>query len=159
MALMGIASGMLIVPLEAILQWRAPDDRRGSVIALANVLIFSGVLAGSLATFALSRAGVSSRGVLMAAAVATIAGTVWALRILPEALLRLVLVLLTHTFYRLRVIGRAGVPASGGGTRKAPNALRTIQISTRCPLTSSERSRSLPAAKSTSSISGAATPR
>ena len=114
MALMGIASGMLIVPLEAILQWRAPDDRRGSVIALANVLIFSGVLAGSLATFALSRAGVSSRGVLMAAAVATIAGTVWALRILPEALLRLVLVLLTHTFYRLRVIGRAGVPASGG---------------------------------------------
>src|SRR5439155_148214 len=80
MALMGIASGMLIVPLEAILQWRAPDDRRGSVIALANVLIFSGVLAGSLATFALSRAGVSSRGVLMAAAVATLAGTVWALR-------------------------------------------------------------------------------
>lgn len=114
MALLGISSGLLIVPLDALLQWRAPADRRGSVIALANVFVFSGVLLGSIAAEALSRAGLSPRGILIGAAVATLAGTAWALRILPDALLRLLLVLLTHTFYRLRVIGRTNVPASGG---------------------------------------------
>ena len=35
-------------------------------------------------------------------------------RKLPEAALRLVLILLTHTFYRLRVHGREHVPLEGG---------------------------------------------
>jgi acyl-[acyl-carrier-protein]-phospholipid O-acyltransferase / long-chain-fatty-acid--[acyl-carrier-protein] ligase len=114
MTLLGMASGLLIVPLNALLQWRAPGDRRGAVIALANVLIFSGILAGSLAAEALSRAGLSPREILVGAALATLAGTAWALRILPDALLRLVLVLLTHTVYRLKVLGRTNVPAEGG---------------------------------------------
>ncbi|PYS93152.1 MAG: acyl-[ACP]--phospholipid O-acyltransferase, partial [Acidobacteria bacterium] len=114
MMLLGMASGLLIVPLEALLQWRAPAERRGAVIALANVFIFSGILGGSLVAESLSRAGVSSRGILIGAALATLAGTVWALRMLPDALLRLVLVLMTHTFYRVRVLGRANVPSQGG---------------------------------------------
>ncbi len=114
MVLLGVASGLLIVPLDALIQWRAPHDRRGAVIALANVFIFGGVLAGSLLAEGLSRAGLSARGIIVGAALATVAGTWWALRLLPEALLRLVLVLLTHTFYRLRVVGRENVPETGG---------------------------------------------
>jgi len=114
MALLGVSSGLLIVPLDALLQWRSPPDLRGGVIALANVLVFSGVTVGSLAAEALSRLGFSPRGILLAGAAATVAGTLWALRVLPDALLRLVLVLLTHTFYRLRVEGRRNVPAEGG---------------------------------------------
>src|SRR6266850_647058 len=114
MALLGIASGLLVVPLNAILQWRAPADRRGGVIALANVFIFTGILGGSLGAEALSRAGFSPRGILIGAAVATLAGTIWALTLLPDALIRLCLVLLTHTFYRVKVIGRENIPARGG---------------------------------------------
>ena len=114
MALLGIASGLLVVPLNALIQWRAPDDRRGAVIALSNVLVFSGVLAGSLLAEALSRAGLSARGILIGAAGLTLAGTLWALRILPDALLRLVLILMTHTVYRLRVTGQRHVPERGG---------------------------------------------
>ncbi|MFO0983600.1 MAG: hypothetical protein U1E76_18040 [Planctomycetota bacterium] len=37
MTLLGIASGIVVVPIESILQWRAPAGRRGAVIALSNV--------------------------------------------------------------------------------------------------------------------------
>jgi acyl-[acyl-carrier-protein]-phospholipid O-acyltransferase/long-chain-fatty-acid--[acyl-carrier-protein] ligase len=105
---------MLVVPLNALIQWRSPADRRGAVIALSNTFVFGGVLVGSLGATALSEAGLTAGGILLAASVAAAAGTVWALWLLPEALLRLVLVLLTHTFYRLRVVGRENVPARGG---------------------------------------------
>lgn len=114
MALLGIASGFIVVPLNALLQWRSPPSRRGAVIALTNVFVFGGILAGSLGAQGLSLAGLSPRQILFGAAVATMAGTVWALRLLPDALLRLILILLTHTFYRLKVIGREHVPARGG---------------------------------------------
>ena len=114
MALLGMASGLLLVPLDALIQWRSPDDRRGAVIALSNTFVFGGVLAGSLAAAVLSEAGLTAGGILLAASVATAAGTVWVLWLLPEALVRLVFVLLTHTVYRLTVVGRENVPARGG---------------------------------------------
>ncbi len=114
LVLLGVAGGLLVVPLNALIQWRAPEDRRGAVIALSNAFVFGGVLAGSLCAEALSRAGLSARGILVAAALATAAGTLWALRLVPDAFLRLVLVLLTHTLYRLTVAGRPHVPEKGG---------------------------------------------
>jgi acyl-[acyl-carrier-protein]-phospholipid O-acyltransferase/long-chain-fatty-acid--[acyl-carrier-protein] ligase len=114
MAVLGIASGFVVVPLYAVMQWRAPEERRGAVIALSNALAFAGILAGSLGAEALSQIGFSARGILFGAAVITIAGTIWALWLLPEALLRLVLVLLCHVLYRLRVVGRANVLERGG---------------------------------------------
>lgn len=120
MALLGVAAGLLIVPLDALLQWRAPAERRGAVIALTNTFVFAGILGGSLGADALSRAGLSAGGILVAASLATLAGTAWALWLVPDAFLRLVLVLLTHTFYRLTVLGRTSVPESGGALL-APN--------------------------------------
>lgn len=114
MVLLGMASGLLVVPLNALIQWRSPDDRRGAVIALSNTFVFGGILVGSLSAKALSGVGLSAGGILLAASVGTAAGTVWALRLLPDAFLRLVLVLLTHTFYRLKVVGREHVPERGG---------------------------------------------
>jgi acyl-[acyl-carrier-protein]-phospholipid O-acyltransferase/long-chain-fatty-acid--[acyl-carrier-protein] ligase len=114
MFLLGIASGLLIVPLNALIQWRSPGDRRGAVIALTNTFVFSGILAGSLSAEAFSGLGLSPSGILVAAALATAGGTVWALWLLPDAFLRLVLLLLTHTFYRLTVVGREHVPDEGG---------------------------------------------
>ena len=114
MAILGVSGGLILVPLNALLQWRSPADRRGAVIALGNVFVFGGVLAGSLGAEALSRLGLPPAGILVAASLATLAGTVWALTLLPDAFVRLVLVLLTHTFYRLTVVGRGRVPDRGG---------------------------------------------
>ncbi|HXZ43619.1 MAG TPA: MFS transporter, partial [archaeon] len=114
MALLGIASGMLDVPLNALIQWRSPDDRRGAVIALSNSFIFGGILLGSLSAKILSEIGLSASGILLAVSAVTAVGTGWALWLLPDAMLRLVLVLLTHTFYRLTVVSREHVPERGG---------------------------------------------
>lgn len=114
MALLGFASGFIIVPLNALIQWRAPEDRRGAVIALTNVFVFSGIFAGSLAVALLAHLGVTPQGVMLVGSLLLATGTAAAIRLLPDALLRLVLVLLTHSIYRLRVLGRTGLPAEGG---------------------------------------------
>ncbi len=124
-ALMGLASGAVVVPLNAILQWRSPADRRGGVIALANVFIFIGVLFGSLGTQALSSLGLTARQILVAASLFTVSGTVWAMYLLPDFLVRLVMVLMTHTFYRLKVIDDHHVPREGGALI-APNHVSFI---------------------------------
>src|SRR6266542_6451999 len=52
--------------------------------------------------------------VFMITAAATLAGTIYVLWLLPDALLRWVLWLLTRTLYRVRVLGRENIPEKGG---------------------------------------------
>jgi acyl-[acyl-carrier-protein]-phospholipid O-acyltransferase/long-chain-fatty-acid--[acyl-carrier-protein] ligase len=118
--LLGVASGFVIVPLDALLQWRAPEQHRASVIALANALAFSGMLLGSLLGGSLAAAGTSTAGIFLGAGAITLLGTAFAVFVLPEALLRTVLLLAVRTFYRLRVVGLENVPAKGG-VLLAPN--------------------------------------
>ena len=114
MLVLGMASGLVFIPLNALIQWRAPADRRGSVIALENTCVFAGIMLGSLAGGALANAGLSTSGIFVATALVTATGTSWALWLLPDALVRLVLVILTHTMYRVRIVGREHVPHQGG---------------------------------------------
>ncbi len=114
MVVLGTSSALIFVPLNALIQWRAPDDRRGSVIAFENTCVFTGILFGSLGAGALANSGVSTTGIFTATAVFTLLGTAWALWLLPEALLRVVLVILTNSLYRLRIVGHRHVPTTGG---------------------------------------------
>ena len=114
MVVLGISSALIFVPLNALIQWRAPHDRRGSVIAFENTCVFTGILTGSLAGGALASTGVSTTGIFITTAIFTVVGTAWALWLLPEALLRAVLVILTNSVYRLRIVGLEHVPKTGG---------------------------------------------
>ncbi|MFQ5742665.1 MAG: acyl-[ACP]--phospholipid O-acyltransferase [Acidobacteriota bacterium] len=114
MALLGAAGGLILVPINSLIQWRAPADRRGGVIAVANLFVYTGILVGSLAAGVLGRVGLSPRAILVVVAVAVAGGTIWALRLLPDAFLRLGLLLVTHTIYRLTVVNRQRVPQPGG---------------------------------------------
>ena len=114
MTLLGISSGLVVVPLNALVQWRAPAARRGAVIALTNGLAFAGILAGTLGCGLLAQLGASSPLILLVAAAITLAGTCWAIWLLPDALLRLCVILLAHTLYRVRVCDAQRVPETGG---------------------------------------------
>ena len=114
MALLGIASGFVVVPINALIQWRSPEDRRGAVIALANTAVFTGVLAGSLSAGLFSFLGLSASGILLVAGTGTLAATLLALYLVPDSFLRLLLTFFTHTFYRLVVVGRERIPERGG---------------------------------------------
>ena len=114
MVLLGASSGLLIVPLNALIQWRSPAERRGAVIALSNVLVFTGVFVGSISATFFAKLHFSPESIFFVASLATAAGTAWAVWLLPDALLRLGLILATHSVYRLKIIGRNHIPAEGG---------------------------------------------
>ncbi|MCA8963849.1 MAG: MFS transporter [Planctomycetes bacterium] len=114
MAVLGVASGFIVVPLNALLQWRAPAERRGAIIGLVNFLAFAGILLGNLGCLLLSQLGADCATILWIAAVPTLLGTIWAIWLLPDALLRLVILLLTNTLYRVRIVGAQHVPEKGG---------------------------------------------
>lgn len=113
MALLGIASGCINVPINALIQWRAPADRRGAVIALGNMFMFGGVMVGSLGAGFLSHIGLSATDILLACAGMALIGTVIVLWLLPDSLIRFTVVLLPRLLYRLTVIGRDSVPREG----------------------------------------------
>lgn len=114
MTMLGVSSGLLTVPLAALIQWRAPEDRRGAVIALSNVFVFWGTMLGSLAVSGMAELGLTCQTINIITAVAVLIGTFAAVRLLPEALLRLCMILITNTVYRVKIIGRDHIPAEGG---------------------------------------------
>jgi acyl-[acyl-carrier-protein]-phospholipid O-acyltransferase/long-chain-fatty-acid--[acyl-carrier-protein] ligase len=114
MACIGVASGFVVVPLNALIQWRAPRDRRGAIIAFANFVAFAGILLGSLACNWMAQLAWSSHTIVLGTSIATLLATAWAIWLMPESFLRLALVLATSTIYRLRIVGRQHVPAEGG---------------------------------------------
>ena len=125
MVILGVASGLLLVPLNSLIQWKSPAERRGGIIALANIFVFSGTLAGSVGATLLANSGLSPQAIMGAASMVIVVGTGWALWLLPDALLRLALILATHTFYRLRIMDRRHVPEEGGALL-APNHVSLV---------------------------------
>jgi acyl-[acyl-carrier-protein]-phospholipid O-acyltransferase / long-chain-fatty-acid--[acyl-carrier-protein] ligase len=114
LGLLGIFCSFIFVPLNAILQWRSPADRRGAVISFSNTCVFTGILSGSLGGGALANVGFSTSSIFLITAGVTIGGTVWALRLMPDVFLRLMFVIFTNTLYRLRIVGQEHIPQSGG---------------------------------------------
>jgi acyl-[acyl-carrier-protein]-phospholipid O-acyltransferase / long-chain-fatty-acid--[acyl-carrier-protein] ligase len=112
---MGFSAGFFLVPINALLQHRPPADRKAGVLAAANLLSFVGaLLAAGATTLLMNTLGLGPMGVFLLSAVVTLGATAYVLVLLPDALLRLVLWLLTHTFYRIRVEGRLNIPEKGG---------------------------------------------
>jgi acyl-[acyl-carrier-protein]-phospholipid O-acyltransferase / long-chain-fatty-acid--[acyl-carrier-protein] ligase len=111
--LMGIATGFLIVPLKSIVQWRSPKDQRGAVIALGNVFDILGMMVGSLFAAAMAWIGIDLGMTLVISSLIVVVATLWSVKLLPEALTRLVFILLTTTFYKIRINGKENVPKKG----------------------------------------------
>jgi acyl-[acyl-carrier-protein]-phospholipid O-acyltransferase/long-chain-fatty-acid--[acyl-carrier-protein] ligase len=112
---LGFAGGFFVVPISALIQHRPEKERKGGVIASANLLSFIGVAAAAGAYFVLTRYfHFGAATIFFWASVATLAGTAYVLYLLPDSLLRLLLWLATHTLYRLDIEGRENVPERGG---------------------------------------------
>lgn len=76
--LVGTASGLLIVPLNALAQGRSLADSRGAVIAVLNVFVFSGVILGSLGGALLADGGFRSTTIFVLGGGAALLGALWA---------------------------------------------------------------------------------
>src|SRR5713226_6756031 len=112
---LGFAGGFFIVPINALIQHRPEESKKGGIIAAANLLSFAGIGAASGVYYVLTRyVHLGPGAIFLWASLATLAATGYILYLLPDSLLRLLLWMLTHTLYRLDVVGRGRVPARCG---------------------------------------------
>jgi len=115
LALLGFFGGFFIVPVAAILQHRPAAGQKGAVLAAGNLLSFVGIaLASGVFWLLTEKAGCSTRQVFLVSSVLTAGATVYIVWLLPDSLLRLLLWMLTHSIYRIKVVGRDNIPEKGG---------------------------------------------
>ena len=115
LALLGFAGGFFVVPVMAIIQHRPADEKRGGVIAASNQLAFIGVGFASVVYAVLTKvASLQVQGVFLFGGLMTLGATIYAVKLMPDSVLRLLVWLLVHSVYRMRIVGRDNIPEKGG---------------------------------------------
>ena len=113
--LIGVSSGLYIVPLNAFIQQRAPRERRGEILACSNFMSFLGAALSAGIFLGLSRGlSFSPQACFVVVGLLTAVLGVITLWLLPDFLVRLGVVLITRLFYRIDVGGLENVPMTGG---------------------------------------------
>jgi acyl-[acyl-carrier-protein]-phospholipid O-acyltransferase/long-chain-fatty-acid--[acyl-carrier-protein] ligase len=118
---LGVSAGLFDVPLSSYLQHRSPPESRGAILAASNFLIFSGILL-SAGLYYVLRAPLAADGgplfsahqIFLLAGIFTLPVLAYILWLLPGASIRFAVWLLSHTFYRVCVLGREHLPERGG---------------------------------------------
>jgi len=91
---LGAGAGLLIVPLQSLMQSHAPAGKRGAVLAISNTCDIIGLTFGSLIAGAMSLIGLSLPMILCLSSLAALALALWSISLLPAALLRALFLLL-----------------------------------------------------------------
>jgi len=113
--ILGLSAGLYTVPLNAFFQRATPEADRGKYLALMNVSNALFILMGSCVMWLLgSFLRLDSRQIFFVMGIASVAGTLYIFRTLPEALLRFLNWVITHSIYRVRAIDTEHVPQEGG---------------------------------------------
>ncbi len=111
---LGLFGGLFAVPLNALLQQRSGRQDKGRLIATNNVFNTLGVLLASAALWIMDRPlGMGADRMILVVGFFTIAATGYTIYLLPNFFIRFILWLLTHTLYRIRIVGQEHVPANG----------------------------------------------
>lgn len=115
LSLLGLSSGFFIVPLSSFLQAASPKAKKGEFIAASNLLSFSGILLSQGIIWLLqSYLGISAALSLALIGIFTLFATGYICWLLPEALLRCLNWIITHSFYKVRVLGAENIPTQSG---------------------------------------------
>jgi len=113
LGLFGLAAGLYVVPLYALIQQMAPRERLGRI--LGGMMLYSLIFV----TLALGGAqwlrseGLSVHAVVLMSVLLQLAVSIYIFLLLPEFLLRLLMWFLVHTFYRVDATGLERVPPEG----------------------------------------------
>lgn len=115
LGLLGLFGGFFIVPVNALIQHRPDPEQKGGIIAWANQLSFVGIFVASGLYYLMATIlKLTPPAIFLWGALMTVAATLYILVILPDAFIRLLLWLLTHSIYRIHVEGRDNMPSKGG---------------------------------------------
>ena len=110
----GVASGLFIVPLNALIQYHSKEHELGIVLAgnnfIQNVVMFSFLMMTVL--FALM--GLGSVGLFYLMLLFSLGGTFYLLRKMPQSLVQFIIAAIVSVRFKLKVLDFEHFPQSGG---------------------------------------------
>ena len=111
--LLAMFSGFYSVPLYAMMQSRTEPDFRARIIAANNILnaLFMVVAAGM--SLMLLRAGLSLPELFLTVGIMNAAVAFFIFKLVPEFLMRFIIWMLIHTFYKVEKKGLRNIPDEG----------------------------------------------
>jgi len=111
--LMAMFAGFFSVPLYAMMQARSEPSHRARIIAANNILnaVFM-VIAAALAAILLN-AGLSLPELYLVVGIMNAAVAIYIFKLIPEFLMRFLVWMLIHTFYRVKETGQQHIPDEG----------------------------------------------
>ena len=113
LAMLAFSAGLYSVPMYALIQLRAQPSHRARIIAANNILNALFMIVSSLMAGALLGAGLSIPEVFGATAVLNIIVVGYVFWLMPEYIVRLVMLFATRIVYRLKVRGEDHLPTDG----------------------------------------------
>jgi acyl-[acyl-carrier-protein]-phospholipid O-acyltransferase/long-chain-fatty-acid--[acyl-carrier-protein] ligase len=113
LAALGIAGGFFAVPLNALIQQRPAESEKGRVLATANFMATVGILLASVTLAASDWVSLTTPQLLVGVGAFTLLSSVYVLLRLPDFFVRFTLWMLTHTIYRITIVGRPNIPQRG----------------------------------------------
>jgi acyl-[acyl-carrier-protein]-phospholipid O-acyltransferase/long-chain-fatty-acid--[acyl-carrier-protein] ligase len=111
---LGLFGGLFAVPLNALLQQRSGRQDKGRLIATNNVFNTLGVLLASAVLWIMNGPlDMDPDWIILVVGLLTVGATCYGIYLLPNFFVRFILWMLTHTLYRIRIIGQENIPVRG----------------------------------------------
>ena len=110
----GIAGGLFIVPLNALIQFQARDGELGKTLAANNLVQNIAMISFLALTAVFAYLSLSSKSLLQLIAVIAIVGCGYTIKQLPQSFVRVILAIFVRGGYKIRVQGMKNMPSSGG---------------------------------------------
>ncbi|MGH7817649.1 MAG: MFS transporter, partial [Candidatus Binatia bacterium] len=109
--LLGFSAGLFAVPLNALLQQRSGREEKGQLIATNNFLNTIGIaLAAGVHWLMQAPLQLAPDTIILIIGLLTIAGTIAVLYLLPDYVVRFIVWLVTHTLFRIQIVGAQNIP-------------------------------------------------
>ena len=115
---LGVAGALFIVPLNALIQFNAPDDELGRVLAASGFINNLAMISFLGVTVLFAVKGLSDAALMSVLTLIAVGGALYTVWKIPQSLVRLVIARLFALRYRLRVDGMEHVPRDGGVQRE-----------------------------------------
>ncbi len=129
--LVGVCGGLFMVPLRAYMQQKTDSETRGTLLANVNVLCFGAIILAGFLMLVLTGGieksashsligqvqshflDLPASAVFVGISVITVIVSAYAVMLLPEFMLRFMVIILTHTVYKIRLEGEENIPERG----------------------------------------------
>ena len=111
---LGFSGGFFAVPLNALLQQRSGREDKGRLIATNNVFNTIGVLLASAMLWLMGNLfGIPADRMIVLVGLLTFVMTAYAIYHVPDFFVRFILWVITHTLFRIRIVGQENIPERG----------------------------------------------